>query len=50
MQPLSPEDIWGVPAEQLPAPAPRDYFDYLEQADVEVTDDDERDEQSEPRA
>ena len=27
-QPLTPEQIWGVPAEQLPEPEIKDYFKY----------------------
>jgi hypothetical protein len=40
MQPLTHEQIWGEPAEQLPEPETegRDYFDYLESTQTEVTD------------
>lgn len=28
-QPLTPEQIWGVPEEQLPEPEQKDYFEFM---------------------
>jgi len=33
MKPLTKEQIWGVPEEELPTEVPKDYFDYAKQED-----------------
>ena len=38
MKPLTNEQIWGIPEEEMPAEPPKDYFDYEDKKVIDHSD------------